>query len=139
MPLRLAFPPSTSFLGSTRAMVGTWLDHVGAATGDWPLVVTELVTNAISHASETPGSANLVSVELSRDDATVYMTVTNPAPDEFDPDQVRPPQSGATGGRGLMLITALTDGLDVDNDGQVTSVTCWAPAAPQVRHSSAKV
>lgn len=78
------------------------------------LLVSELVTNALVHG----GSA--VAVELARQDDVVHVTVRDA--NGVDLPELRTPGPQEEGGRGLRLVSALTDRWGVGSDGDGKAV-----------------
>jgi anti-sigma regulatory factor (Ser/Thr protein kinase) len=68
------------------------------------LVVSELVTNALRHAPDSPA----VTLQLARMDDCIRVLVSDEGPG--DPEQNEPdPGSGVVSGRGLWLVDAFTE------------------------------
>ena len=97
-----------------RSLFGDWLEQLGvdeADAEDLRLAVSELSTNAVRFASGAPGALSIyawaegdaVVVEVS-DDGTGFEW--RPADDVPDPDSDQ--------GRGLFLVSTLTDTVDVE-------------------------
>lgn len=129
-----------------RRTLRAWLDGVGVPFGDAQdlvLAVDEAVTNAIEHSRELPqrGRSVDVDVHLERETDTVVVEVT-------DRGSWAGPGMGALhGGRGLMLMNALCDRVDIEHgDGTVvrlsrrprpTRVLAPTPAAKRLRRGGA--
>lgn len=120
-------PPTTRFptrqmgavadLSDVRAQFVEWLRDAGLDTeriDDLSVVLSELGANAIR---ETPDGAESAAVEASIVDGTLVVEVSNmvsPAtsmPHDHDWDLADPLR---TGGRGLLLVSAFVDTVDVD-------------------------
>ncbi len=109
------FAPQPESLASMRELLRRWLRHAGANDNELAEIVTacgEAATNAIEHSGAPAStscelSGRLVGrkVELTLRDRGVW----------------RPPRDGE-GGRGLVLMRALVDELDVTSTGQGTTV-----------------
>ena len=84
-------------------------DHVEVAL----LVLSELVTNALTHGSDP------VQVELAVDDELVLVRVTDHGGGRVS---LRHPAHGDPGGRGLIIVEELAERWDVDYAGTSTSV-----------------
>ncbi len=97
-------PPEPSAAGRARAWVadrlGAW--DVAGDVDDLRLVVSELVSNAVLYAKTT------IDVVLSIGEGVVELTVCDRSPGTARP-QAKPADDGATGGRGLVLVQALSD------------------------------
>ncbi len=89
------------------------------------LAVSELCTNAV-RASSAPGGQVCLVLEL--DESAVAVVVAN-AGDAFE----RPPAPDdplAIGGRGLAMVEALADELDISHEDGVTLVGCRVVMRP---------
>jgi anti-sigma regulatory factor (Ser/Thr protein kinase) len=100
--VRLALSRSEFAPRQARRAVARWLVGVGCpeeTKGDVLLVVSELVTNAVTHAHAAP------IVEASFDDGRLRLEVhdTDPAPPTILP------VSGPHGGYGLRIVACLCD------------------------------
>lgn len=97
------FPASPDAVRSARSLVrgtlhGWGLDSVGDITA---LLVSELVTNALRHATG-PIGVRLVHHPAGLD-GSLLVEVSDPLP---DPPRRRVPQPGDEGGRGLQLVAS---------------------------------
>ncbi|MDZ7674289.1 MAG: ATP-binding protein [Acidimicrobiales bacterium] len=104
-------------LSEARRSFADWLTALGVATGrieDLLVVFSELVSNAVR---ETPDGAEPATVCAAADEAAVRLEVTNVVDDghggsiDHDWDLDDPLRSG---GRGLVLVSAFVDDVDVD-------------------------
>ena len=100
--------PGTAYSAAmARSYVRATLAHheLGDLTEDIETVTSELVSNAIAHAS-----AQAFDLELLRLDGSgaVVLVVTDPCP---PPPVKRHPAAGAEHGRGLLVVEALTTSL----------------------------
>ncbi|HEX8068037.1 MAG TPA: SpoIIE family protein phosphatase [Thermoleophilaceae bacterium] len=122
-------PPHPIALAGARERLRGWLARAGVGSGvagDLILVADEAITNAIVHS----GSERGAEVELARIDGRVEITVRDFgrwSSEASDPDH----------GRGLMLMKALTDHVDVTHTDDGTTVTLArrveaSPTAPLV-------
>lgn len=111
------FLPSPYSLGGVRRFVRRTLSDwdLGEFVGDAELAVSELATNAVSHAV----SPFEVSVRRSASSFTLQVRDTNPAQPEH-----REPSVTRSDGRGLGIISVLTEAWGVDADGRGKAV--WA-------------
>ncbi|MDQ1428195.1 MAG: hypothetical protein QOK39_1671 [Acidimicrobiaceae bacterium] len=115
-PLEYRFTPTTAAVPLARHFLQDWLIRVPVEleeATDLLLVVTELAANAVRHASGHPGTVSLrasvrgedVIVEV-EDDGGEPLVLPRPA-DEL-------PDAMAERGRGLFLVQALVDQLDIE-------------------------
>lgn len=118
MRVVIEVPGTGGELRVVRKLVTAWAAAVAASPGDLPLIATELVSNAVN-ASPADGS---VIVRLERDDASWSVTVVDDGPG-FVVGSLAVPPTTATRGRGLALVNALVDDLDVDRVDGHTVVT----------------
>jgi anti-sigma regulatory factor (Ser/Thr protein kinase) len=98
LPMRLS--SAAEARAGVREACADWGIRAAAATLE--LVVTELVSNAVQHA----GSAPLVTLGLRGDEATV--TVEDVFPGERPRPQLTSTDAPECGGKGLLLVAALT-------------------------------
>lgn len=100
-----------------RAAVAEWSARFGFedVRDDVTLVVSEMVTNAVRHASPP------VALEIQAEGGRVHIAVHDGSP---DPPRARPAPSDAEGGRGLLLVELLCEdhGVRPDPPGK----TVWA-------------
>jgi anti-sigma regulatory factor (Ser/Thr protein kinase) len=82
------------------------------------LVLSELVTNAVTHGADP------VQIELAVDDELIMVRVTDHGGGTVT---LRHPPAGEAGGRGLLIVDELAERWDVDYVGSSTSV--WAQLA----------
>jgi anti-sigma regulatory factor (Ser/Thr protein kinase) len=102
-----SFPASTASIAQARNAVAECVDGpFSAMVDDIRLMVSELVTNAILHAS---GGCE---VTLRISDARLRVEVADRCPTR---PQVRPPNLVDAHGRGLFLVEAMADGWGVDS------------------------
>jgi serine phosphatase RsbU (regulator of sigma subunit)/anti-sigma regulatory factor (Ser/Thr protein kinase) len=113
-PFEYHFSPNAVTVPLARSLFGDWLEQLGvdeADAEDLRLAASELSTNAVRFASGAPGALSIyawaegdaVVVEVS-DDGTGFEW--RPVDDVPDPD--------ADEGRGLFLVSTLTDTVDVE-------------------------
>jgi anti-sigma regulatory factor (Ser/Thr protein kinase) len=81
------------------------------------LAVSELVTNAVRHASQASGRAD-VAMAVARSDQTVRIAVTDCAPG--DPPRMKPTDAHERGGLGLLLVESLSERWGVERRGEAT-------------------
>ncbi len=123
-PFEYRFSPSPATIPLCRHLFSDWMDHLNiddAERSDLLLVVSELCSNAVRHASGAPsalvlrawadGDDLVVEVE---DDGTGFELEGLYDDEEPDPDAER--------GRGLYVVDALTDVVTVTRDGGHTIV-----------------
>lgn len=104
-----------------EALLGAEVD--GGLVADAELVASELLTNAV----EQRGPED-VRVELRRRGSKVSLTVANRAgADKLPPVDAWPGLTDAAGarGRGLPIVAALSERIDVERGSGWTSITCW--------------
>jgi len=125
--LLLPFTPSS--VGVARRRLIRDLSEAGVYEGaacDAGLVISELISNALRHASPLPGSAVKVSWTLLQDSVEIAVSdgggPTSPAVNE--------PTNWAVGGRGLGIVSRLSLRWGVrgpeDGDGECPEITVWA-------------
>ena len=125
--LLLPFTPSS--VGVARRRLIRDLTEAGAYEGtacDAGLVISELISNALRHASPLPGSAVKVSWTLLQESVEVAVSdgggPTAPAVNE--------PTNWSVGGRGLGIVSRLSLRWGVrcseDGDGEAPETTVWA-------------
>jgi anti-sigma regulatory factor (Ser/Thr protein kinase) len=85
---------------------------------DAVVVVSELVTNAVRHA--TPGPDGQVGVEWALDSSRLWLRVTDGGRGRSGP---RVQHADAVGGRGLSIVAALADAWDFERHESGTTVT----------------
>jgi len=123
-PFEYRFSPSPATIPLCRHLFSDWIDHLSvddAERSDLLLVVSELCSNAVRHASGAPGALVLrawvegydVAVEVEDDGAGFELE------GRYD-DELPDPE--ADRGRGLYVVEALTDALTVTRQGNHTIV-----------------
>lgn len=123
-PFEYRFSPSPATIPLSRHLFADWLEHLAVddtERSDLLLVVSELCSNAVRHASGAPGALALrawtegddVVIEV-EDDGTGFELQGR-----YD-DEI--PDPGAERGRGLYVVEALTDDLRTDRRGDRTVV-----------------
>jgi anti-sigma regulatory factor (Ser/Thr protein kinase) len=146
-PLRLHLPAHPGTPGDVRRQLRPWLETLG-----WPreqaedllLAVDEAVSNAVEHAYPAPASAlthpDERGVELCVSDTTAtddthraIVTVTDRG--QWKPRAVSP----SSRGRGLQMMRALTEYLDVTATGSGTRVKMISRAVQITRCRAADV
>lgn len=86
---------------------------------DVTLAVSELVTNAVVHGSGGPVS---VRIETASDEVVCVVGSTGgPLP---DPATWRSPGARGRTGRGLAIVRAVADSVEVEGDGSVVVLSC---------------
>lgn len=125
-PVCVTVPFSPESAAQVRAALATWLDHRGLppeVVDDARLVATELVGNAVRHAS--PLGNGSVLVRWAEEDSALTLSVcdgggaTRPAQVEADPDDVH--------GRGLGIVDALSAAWWVEHNRQLHTVHVRLP------------
>lgn len=118
MRVVIEVPRSQAPLAVIRRLARAWGEAVGAPADELPLVVTELVTNARNAASDDGEIILRLEYEL----PTVCVTVIDDGPG-FDLVDLDPPPPEALRGRGLPLVRAAMDELQVERIDGHTVVT----------------
>jgi anti-sigma regulatory factor (Ser/Thr protein kinase) len=120
-PVSMSIPFAPESAGRVREALESWLDHRGSAAKvvqDARLVATELVGNAVRHAS--PLGNGTVLVRWEEEDSALVLSVcdgggrSRPAQVEAAPD--------AVGGRGLVIVDALSSTWWVEHTSQLHTV-----------------
>jgi anti-sigma regulatory factor (Ser/Thr protein kinase) len=107
-----------------RAMAGLVLPQATRET--LALLASELVTNCIRHAELRPGDP--IDVITEDDAGRVRLSVHDGGPG-FDPPTLREADPLAGGGRGLVIVAALSERWGVHRDEQ--GCTVWCEVVPQ--------
>jgi anti-sigma regulatory factor (Ser/Thr protein kinase) len=120
-PVSMSIPFSPQSAAMVRMALESWLDHRGSApevVDDARLVATELVGNALRHASPLGNGTVLVRWEV--EDSTLALSVCDGGGDG------RPEQVDAKpyddGGRGLAIVSALSSTWWVEHTSHVHTV-----------------
>jgi anti-sigma regulatory factor (Ser/Thr protein kinase) len=108
-----------------RALIGM---PVNQATRDvLSLLVSELVTNAIRHAGLTPEDP--ISIHITSHADRVRVSVHDGGPG-FTPRDLAEARLDALGGRGCMIVAALSDDWGAESDANGCTVWCEIAGAP---------
>ncbi|MFD2416812.1 SpoIIE family protein phosphatase [Amycolatopsis pigmentata] len=127
-PLARSFPAEPRNLAENRRALRVWLGTAGAdadTVNDLLVAVNEAVTNAIEHAYRQ-GEAGSVHVEADLDTAGVLRIAVRD-----NGRWLHTPSSPAHRGRGLTLMRALTDNVDVVTGTEGTAVRLTRRIAPE--------
>ncbi|WP_436793541.1 ATP-binding protein [Actinospongicola halichondriae] len=126
-------------LAVLRSEFGQWLEKLGVddeKIDDLLVVISELAANAVR---ESAADADPPTVEASFDTREVELAVAN----AVDVDGHREPKGGwdlddplRAGGRGLLVVSALVDEVDVEVQGQRLCVRCRMAIAGDQRGST---
>jgi len=125
-PVSMSLPFDPASAGRVRAALGSWLDHRGSppdVVDDAWLVATELVGNAVRHASPLGNGTMLV--RWQEEDAALELTVcdgggpTVPEQKEAAPYDVS--------GRGLTIVDALASAWWIEHGNPVHTVHVRLP------------
>lgn len=104
-----------------RGQLTHWLDaHVSATAGrrsDIVLAVYEAVANAVEHAYRVQGLSGDIGVHATYDGAAGALDIT-----VHDSGTWRPPQPTTHRGRGIALMTALSDAVTTSTGDEGTTV-----------------
>ncbi|MDQ1402921.1 MAG: hypothetical protein QOG03_1237 [Actinomycetota bacterium] len=125
-PFEYRFTPTTAAVSLARHLLEDWLTRFPVPrdeTDDLLLVASELISNAVRHATGNTGGAAL---RAWAEDADVIIEVEDdgggpsawPVPDD------EPPPADLERGRGLFLVHALSDGVEMETHGPRTTVRC---------------
>jgi len=124
LPFEYRFSPSPATIPLCRHLFSDWIDHLDvddAERSDLLLVVSELCSNAVRHASGAPGA--LVLRAWAEGDDVVVEVEDDGAGFELEgryDDEL--PDPDAEQGRGLYVVEALTDLVTVTRSGEHTIV-----------------
>ncbi|MCV7282951.1 ATP-binding protein [Mycolicibacterium flavescens] len=117
-PLRIEVPATADRLAQIRRGLTAWLKPIGVpddVIADVVLAVNEAATNCVEHAYRGSDRGVIV-VEASVEDNRLMVCVV-------DHGAWRTPSSEpSTRGRGILIMRAVGDGVDVDNSGHGTTV-----------------
>jgi anti-sigma regulatory factor (Ser/Thr protein kinase) len=94
------------------------------------LVVTELVTNVVRHAGLS--ASDTFSMELTNRDKGIRLAVRDGGPG-FPRERIESDDPFGTGGRGLVIVAALSDAWGVESDEDGCTVWCEMPASWPVK------
>lgn len=122
-PLHVAIPPITRLLAPIRSLVSDWLESCDLEVDQWPLVVTELLTNSLLLTPPEESVELDMHVEADR----VVLVVSDPGPG-FELGDHDVPSRTSHRGRGLSIVSALTDEFRAERRSGRTFVTCVATA-----------
>lgn len=107
-------------LAEIRRLVESWAQDVGAEPTALQLIATELVTNAINVSP--PDTAVLVTLDHPPGRVEVTVADRGPGP-SGGRVSFEAPSPGSYRGRGLPIVSALSDELTVERVDEVTVVT----------------
>jgi len=117
---RVVLPSSVTAVRSARTELASFLRDSGvrdSVVDDAVVILSELVTNAVRHASAGPGDE--LRVEWTLESRRLRMRVS-------DGGRRSPPtlhDQGAVGGRGLSIVAALADSWSLERAERGTTVT----------------
>ena len=120
--LRLAIPARPSAVRGARVAVRRWLLDSGVERRDADEIVlaaSEALANGVEHAyaGRAPAHRPGVELEAARDGEDALVVVVR------DHGRWRPPEGGASGrGKGLMIMRALMESVEVEPGGEGTTV-----------------
>jgi anti-sigma regulatory factor (Ser/Thr protein kinase) len=120
-PVSMSIPFAVESAGRVREALQSWLDHRGSAAAvveDARLVATELVGNAVRHAS--PLGNGTVLVRWQEEDSALVLSVCDGG-GPSRPAQVET-AADAVGGRGLVIVDALSSTWWVEHTSQLHTV-----------------
>lgn len=107
----LVFPRERQTVPAARAVLEATLSTLGVADGDvadLAVALSEACSNAVRHASGAP----CYQIEITLDPDKCQIVVSDHGTG-FEPDDQRMPPPGAEGGRGLALMDALVDAVEL--------------------------
>lgn len=126
--LVLSIEPVRGRLGLVRTEIGRYLAECTVDDDPWLLVADELVANAVDAATDTADDVDATRpavLALAVHPTRVVLTVANAGPAFELPAADAMPPPGAARGRGLPLVQALVDGIEVRRVDGVNIVRCW--------------
>ena len=133
-PFAYRFSPVGANVPLVRHALADWLRHQGVEDGDVAdllIVASELCANAVRASSGAPGALEL-SARADDSEGAVVLEVIDDGPG-FEWPEARHfddiPDTAQDAGRGLFLVTALTDDVRVERDEGHTKVTATKRAA----------
>lgn len=140
-PRELLVPNEPARISEIRAFVGTFLADVRApvdTASEVVLAVGEAAANCYRHGRRPDGGGE-VRVRCVVDDASAVVTVADNGPgfDLAATDQL-PRDPFASGGRGLFLMRALSDQVDIQSSHQGTQVTLVRSLENSARESRSR-
>lgn len=126
-----SFPARVDALPAQRHDFTGWLSRLGVdgdVADDLTVVFSELTTNAV-HGS--PNACARVNVRAACEDDELVLDVRNTtAPDRYGATRWDLDDPLREGGRGLLIVRALVDELDVSLDGGDLAVRCRSRVRP---------
>lgn len=130
-PFHYRFSPSTATVPLARHLFADWLDYQpvdGVHRGDLLFVATELCTNAVRAASGAPGSVELRAA-IDEDAVVIEVEDDGGGLVAADSGRLLAPPAEDEAGRGLFLVRALTDELEIFRRDGHTVARCVKRAA----------
>lgn len=124
-PIEYRYPGSTDTINQARVDLVGWLRANGldALAADAELVVSELTSNAVE---ASPGEPYTVAASVESD--AVRISVSNPSTAELPADSNWAPESVlAPQGRGLFIVKALSESVDIEQTERETIVSAKLP------------
>jgi anti-sigma regulatory factor (Ser/Thr protein kinase) len=103
-----------------RALVGLALPKI--TREDLALLVSELVTNSVRHAGLSPQAP--IEVQVNNGSGSVRLRVHDPGHGFAFPAQEVPVAPLVAGGRGLVIVAALSESWGIDSDADGCTVWC---------------
>jgi anti-sigma regulatory factor (Ser/Thr protein kinase) len=128
--LLLNMPARVSWVPACRHLLIRWLDNEGhdrKVTDVVALVTTELITNAVEHCPD----ADAFEVEATVEPEAIRMRVSNRSAVEVPWTPSVLPHPTAISGRGLFLVDALADQLDIRRQDDLTTIDVRIPTSRQ--------
>jgi len=125
-PFEYRFSPTPATVPLARHLLRDWLDRVpvdSVAEEDIVLVASELCTNAVRHATGRPSGVAL-RAWVEGTDLVIEVEDDGTGPLEWPAELDRLPEPAAEGGRGLFLVDAFSDRVDVEASPDLTVVRC---------------
>jgi serine/threonine-protein kinase RsbW len=127
-PFEYRFTPSRTVIRLARQVFGMWLERQPGVDvdgiDDLMVAVSELCTNAVTHASGAVGSVAL-RAWIDCDEVVLEVEDDGDGFDLHEGDRTNvTPGFSEEGGRGLFIVSALTDHISLRIDQGRTIVTC---------------
>lgn len=131
-PLRIEVPATADRLAQIRRRLLSWMEPIGVpepVVADIVLAVNEAATNCVEHAYRDSDDG-VIMVDATVEEERIVVSIS-------DHGEWRPPSSGpTTRGRGLPIMRAVGDGVDVAKSASGTTVRIDFDVAGAETHHS---